>query len=125
MRRRSVVKRARPRADARRDRFLPVLAIVSVVAIVAIVTLFLWSGKLSGAPIYSYVDEEQATCLDDDPKNDFYTPGTLKLGKMVYEDYCLNERLLNQHYCSASNQARLLAPYECPDGCSRGICIAK
>ncbi len=104
------------------DRVLPYVIVVGIVAIVAIVTLFLCSGRVEGAAIREYVEEDQATCLDDDPLDDFYKGGTLRFGKIQYEDYCLNGRLLYQHYCR-SGQVRLHAPYECPNGCLNGACI--
>ena len=105
------------------DKFLPSMVIVGVVAIVAIVALFLWSGRIEGALGYSYVDEEQVPCLDEDPENDYYTAGTLRHGKIQYEDYCLNDKLLYQHHCPLSNTVRLLAPYDCPNGCLNGACV--
>jgi hypothetical protein len=107
------------------DKFLPYMVIIGIVAIVAIVTLFLGNGRIEGALGYSYVEEEQAICSDDDPTNDFYTAGIVKHGKVQYYDYCLNDRLLYQYYCPISSTVRLLAPYECPNGCLNGACIAE
>lgn len=107
------------------DNFLPYMVIVGVVAIVAIVTLFLWSGRIEGAPIYSYVDEEQVTCLDTDPTNDYYKAGIVRYGKIKYEDYCVDGSLY-QHYCETSNDPRLSTPsYTCPYGCLNGACIPR
>lgn len=105
------------------DKFLPYIVIVGIVAIVAIVTLFLWSGRVEGALGYSYVDEEQFPCLDEDPLNDYYAAGILKHGNIQYEDYCM-DGMLYQHYCPTSNTVRLLN-YKCLNGCLDGACIAE
>jgi len=105
------------------DKFLPCMVIVGVVAIVAIVALFLWSGRIEGASVgETFVDEEQVPCLDYDPGNDVDTAGTLRHGKILYEDYCMDGNLY-QYYCPLSNTVRLLAPYNCPNGCLNGACI--
>lgn len=106
------------------DKFLPYAVIIGIVAIVAIVTLFLWNGRVEGALGYSYVDGEQFPCLDEDPENDFYKAGALRHGKILYEDYCINDNFLYQHYCPISNTVRLLG-YSCPNGCLDGACIAE
>ena len=105
------------------DKFLPCLTIVSVVAIVAIVALFLWSGGVEGATIgETFVDEEQVPCVDDEPLNDFDIAGTLRHGKILYEDYCM-DGVLYQHHCPTSNTVRLLTGYECPNGGLNGACV--
>jgi len=103
---------------------LPYLVIVTIgaVAIVAIVSLFLLKGSLVGAPIYSYVDEVQYPCLDDDVANNYYVAGTLQYGKVLYEDYCMGDKLF-QHQCTTSNTIDLLGPYTCPRGCDLGACL--
>lgn len=103
--------------------YLPYLVIIGIVGIVALVTLFLWNGRIEGAPIYSYVEENQHSCLDDDPNNDYYAPGILRHGRVQYEDYCNGDKLF-QYYCPTSNTVRLLGPYNCPNGCLNGACLA-
>ncbi len=107
------------------DRVLPYVIVVGIVAIVAIVTLFLCSGGIQGAVLgYSYGEEEQFPCLDEDSANDYYVSGKLHHGKIIYEDYCVDGQLY-QHYCPISNTVRLLAPYTCPHGCFNGACVAE
>ncbi len=104
------------------DKYLPYLVIVGVVAIAL---LFLWGGRIEGAPTYkTTVDTYQDSCTDDDSKNDYYTAGTVKQGRIEYADHCKGSTLY-QYHCASSQTVRLTRPYECPLGCLYGACLTQ
>jgi len=94
------------------------MVLVSLVAIVAIVTLVLQgNASMEGAPVYTVsVDSRQEFCTDDDPENDRFVAGTVKLGVVEYLDYCMGDDMLNQYHCPTSNTVRFTRPFKCPNG---------
>ncbi len=95
------------------------LFMAGVVAIVAIVALVLnGGGSLQGA-----VSSEGKLCTDDDPEDDFYLKGTVNSWNKVYEDYCLSDKDLIQHFCQTGRDVKTRRAYSCPEGCLNGACL--
>lgn len=108
------------------NQFMPYFVIIGVVAIVALVSLVLFSsGGIVGAPVYQEkLDEFQGGCTDDDPANDRSIPGSVKKGVSEYIDHCRENKLF-QYECGTSSNPRFTRPYECPNGCSNGVCLGE
>lgn len=113
----------RRRSNRRGDRttYFFIFGIVAIVVMGALV--FKGNTSIVGAPVFEIQEEFQKTCTDDDPQNDFYEAGTVKFGHKVYDDYCSGEFVI-QHHCKTGANVRPLRPYECPNGCLNGACLA-
>lgn len=100
------------------------LLAVSIVAMIAVVVLTLASNRgVEGALLYgTKTMDYQDYCTDDDPEDDFYVVGTVKMGPKAYIDHC-DGNDLHQPYCSTGKMVKQRRHYECPNGCKDGACL--
>tara|TARA_Y100000310_G_C20322133_1_gene641221 strand:- start:2 stop:361 length:360 start_codon:yes stop_codon:yes gene_type:complete len=112
------------------DQYTPYVIIIAIVAVVAVVSLVLnETGSVEGAVTgRELLEEYQDKCVDDDSANDYYVPGTAKLGIFAYGDHCVYSELdqvdkLQQYYCESGANVRPTKQYPCPNGCANGVCL--
>lgn len=69
----------------------------------------------------SLYDAMETLCVDSDGGVDYYTKGVVNISSIEFEDWCLNDTYVHEMYCgfAATNSE----DYECPYGCSNGVCV--
>lgn len=103
------------------------VTILSVLGILSILALSLnQAGLLDPAVVYGREPLDEGyfyECTDSDPSNLFEVKGEVKFLDKKYEDICIGGKL-HQVFCDSSLRVRLSGAYECPNGCSEGVCTS-
>ena len=99
------------------------IVIISIAVVAALVVLaFNNSLELQGAAVnIKHVDTVEKSCVDDDPLNNYNQPGMVQQSSVQYFDYCVGNTLF-QRYCRTGGRIGVTSGYQCPNGCSEGMC---
>jgi hypothetical protein len=119
---------------------------IIAVIFLAFVTLALVFGNITGRAIVCNDDKcydkdssstiiPMSKCFDSDMGKNYYQIGKVKIEKIYeenpnkieyYEDECLNDKILEEYYCSVDgnniNPYEKVTRYSCPEGCIDGKC---
>jgi hypothetical protein len=85
------------------------------------------SGGVGHSPYYCPYGCSDGACIkaceDSDYGIDFYRKGYLEdqVHNASYDDFCVNETTLREHYCGYENYQYLYK--DCQNGCEEGVCI--
>jgi hypothetical protein len=64
------------------------------------------------------IHDKQSTCTDSDGGKNYYQKGVAN----TFTDYCIDNNMLREFYCEKNGDSNTVS-YQCPNGCSDGMCI--